>query len=209
MRNSRHRHNRDLIPAPTPRPSWAAAGSTRPPRGQAAVAALAPGKSGAVGGAREAVAGSCQDSDDALASKGLDLLGQHLELRVAVAQLAMPPASKGLDLLGQQLALLVAVAQPAIGSTTPAPDGAIGGEGEVVVASSRHSEDALASKGLDFLGQQLVLRVAVAQLACASPAPAPEAAVGGEGEAVVGSPRHNDDAPPSQRLDLLGQQLVL
>ena len=33
MRNSRHKHNRDLIPAPTPQPSWAAAGSTRPLRG--------------------------------------------------------------------------------------------------------------------------------------------------------------------------------
>ena len=56
--------------------------------------------------------------------------------------------------------------------------------------SSRHGDDALVSKGLDLLGQQLVLLVAVAQLATGSTAPAPDA-VGGEGEAVGGSSRHS------------------
>ena len=72
---------------------------------------------------------------------------------------------KGLDLLGQQLDLLVAVAQLAFASTAPAPDGAVGSEGEAVVIPCRHSDDVLASKGLDLLRQRLALRVAVAQLA--------------------------------------------
>jgi len=55
--------------------------------------------------------------------------------------------TKGLDLLGQQLGLLVAVAQPAKVSIAPAADGAVGGEGDVVRTSSRHSDDALASQG--------------------------------------------------------------
>ena len=75
--------------------------------------------------------------------------------------------------------------------------------------SSRRSDDALPSKGLDLLGQQLVLLVAVAQLAQLSPAPAPDSAVGGEGEAVVVSCQHSDDALASKGLDLLGQQLAL
>ena len=57
-----------------------------------------------------------------------------------------PLPSEGLDLLRQQLTLLVAVAQPAKGANAPAPDAAVGGEGEAVVVSSRHSEDALASQ---------------------------------------------------------------
>ena len=65
--------------------------------------------------------------------------------------------------------------------------------------SSRHSDDALASKGLDLLRQQLVLRVALAQLAKAPKAPTPEGAVGGEGEAVVASRRHSDDALAGQQ----------
>ena len=60
-------------------------------------------------------------------------------------------AREGLDLLWQQLALLVAVAQPAKESTAPAPGGAVGGDGEAVAASSRHSDDALPSEGLDLL----------------------------------------------------------
>ena len=118
-------------------------------------------------------------------------------------------ASQGLDLLGQQLHLLVAVAQPASASMTPAPEGAVGGEGEAVSTSSRHSDNALGSQSLDLLGQQLVLRVAVAQLAIVSTAPAPDGAVGGEGDAVRVSSRHSDDALPSKGLDLLGQQLAL
>ena len=74
-------------------------------------------------------------------------------------------ASKGLGLLWQRLGLLVAVAQLAIGSTAPAPGGAVGGAGEAVAASSRHSDDAVPPQGLDPLGQQLVLHVTVAQLA--------------------------------------------
>ena len=68
------------------------------------------------------------------------------------------PPSEGLDLLWQQLALLVAVAELAKDSLAPAPDGAVGGKGDAV-APSRDSEDALASKGLDLLGQQLVRQV--------------------------------------------------
>jgi len=118
--------------------------------------------------------------------------------------------SKRLNLLRQQLVLLVAVAQLARVSPAPAPEGAVGGEGEAVAAaSSRHGDDALASKGLDLLWQQLVLLVAVAQLAKVSTTPAPDAAVGGEGEAVVCSSRHSDDALVSKGLDLLGLPLGL
>ena len=53
-----------------------------------------------------------------------------------------------------------------------------------MLASSRDSDDALASEGLDLLWQQLALLVAVAQLAKASHAPAPDRAVGGESETV-------------------------
>ena len=60
-------------------------------------------------------------------------------------------ASKGIDLLRQHLVLRAAVAQPAIGSMAPAPNGSVGGEGEAVVQPSRHSDDALISKGLDLL----------------------------------------------------------
>ena len=81
--------------------------------------------------------------------------------------------NKGLNLLGQRLELLVAVAKLAKGSIAPAPDGAVGGEGEAVDTSSRHSDDALPSKGLDLLRQQLVLLLAVAQLTCGSKAPVP------------------------------------
>ena len=78
-----------------------------------------------------------------------------------------------------------------------------------MVVSYRHSDDALVSKGLDLLGQQLALRVAVAQPARTSIAPAPDGAVGGEGEAVRPPSRHGDDALAGEGLDLLGQQLVL
>ena len=73
------------------------------------------------------------------------------------------PVKESIFLGGQQLALLVAVAQPAKGFTAPAPDSSVGSEGEAVRECSRHSDDALASKGLDLLGQQLDLLVAVAQ----------------------------------------------
>ena len=119
------------------------------------------------------------------------------------------PPSQGLGLLGQQLVLLVAVAQPAIGSIAPAPDSSAGSDGEAVVVSSRHSDDALPSQGLDLLGQQLVLPVAVAQLARVAIAPAPDGAVGGDGEVVAVPSRRSDDALVSEGLDLLGQQLVL
>jgi len=117
-------------------------------------------------------------------------------------------AREGLDLLWQQLALLVAVAQLAKTSIAPAPDGAVGGEGEAVTASSRHSNDTVPPQGLDLLRQQLVLHVAV-EPACPSIAPAPDAAVGGDGDAVEYSSRHSDDALVSQGLNLLGQQLAL
>ena len=45
-------------------------------------------------------------------------------------------ASKGLDLLGQQLALLVAVSQAAPASKAAAPGGAVGSDGEAVWLSS-------------------------------------------------------------------------
>ena len=81
-----------LKSAPTPRPSWAAAGSTGPLSvAQAAVLALAPSKHGAVGGDGEVVGVSSRHSDDALISKGLDLLGLPPLLRVAVAQQATVP----------------------------------------------------------------------------------------------------------------------
>jgi len=159
----------------------------------------------------------------ALASKGLDLLGQLLLLPVAVTQSAIASkapapdsavgseseavecsgrhsddalASKGLDLLRQEPVLLVAVAQLAKVSTAPAPDGAVGGEGEAVPPCSRHSDDALVSQGLDLRRQQLVLLLPVAQLAVESIAPAPDSAVGGDGEAVVDSSQDSDDVPP-------------
>jgi len=101
-------------------------------------------------------------------------------------------ASQRLDLLRLPLVLLpVAVAQRAPASFAPAPDGAVGGDGEAVVASRRRSDDALASKGLDLLGQQLALQVAVAQMARASFTPAPDGAVSGDCEAVAGSSRHS------------------
>jgi len=78
-----------------------------------------------------------------------------------------------------------------------------------VLPSSRHSDDALPSEGLDLLGQPLVLRVAVAQSTRVSPAPAPGGSVGGDGDAVVLPCRHSDDALASQSLDLLRQRQVL
>ena len=91
----------------------------------------------------------------------------------------------------------------------PAPDGSVGGDGDAVHPPSGHSDAALPSQGLDLLGQQLVLLVAVAQLAIASPAPAPDGAVGGAGEAVCGSSRDSDDTLASEGFDLLRLQLVL
>ena len=44
----------------------------------------------------------------------------------------------------------------------PSKDGAVSGDGEAVALSSRHGDGALVSKGLDRLGQKLVLLVAVA-----------------------------------------------
>ena len=99
--------------------------------------------------------------------------------------------------------LRVAVAQPARVAIAPAPEGAVGGEGQAVEGSSRHSDDALANKGLDLLRQLLALLVAVAQPALASIAPAPDGAVGGEGEAVKVSRRDSDDALAGKGLDLL------
>ena len=134
----------------------------------------APAPDGTVGGSGEAVAGCCRESDDA-------------------------PPSKGLNLLGQQLPLPVAVAQPAEGSTAPALDGAVGGDGDAAVASRRHSDDAPPSKGLDVRWQQLLLLVAVAQTAAPSKAPAPDGSDPGEGEAVRGARRHSHGALTQQR----------
>jgi len=50
---------------------------------------------------------------------------------------------QGLDLLRLPLGLLVAVAQTASVAIAPAPNGAIGGEGEAVVRSSQHAHCAL------------------------------------------------------------------
>ena len=58
------------------------------PVAKAADLALAPGKEGAAGGDSEAVRGSSRQSDDALASQGLDLLRQQLILLVAVGPVA-------------------------------------------------------------------------------------------------------------------------
>ena len=89
-------------------------------------------------------------------------------------------------------------------------DSAIGGGGEAVAASSRRSDDAMASKSLDLLGQQLPQRlVAVAQDARDSTAAAPHGTVGGEGEAMAGCSRHCDDTLVNQSLDLLRLLLVL
>ena len=56
------------------------------------------------------------------------------------------------------------MAQAAVLALAPGKDGAAGGDGEAVVLSSRHSDDALASQRLDLLRLPLVLCVAVAQL---------------------------------------------
>ena len=77
-----------------------------------------------------------------------------------------------------------------------------------MVGTSRDSDNAPLRQDLDLLRQQLPLVVAVAQSALTSKAPAPDTAVGGEGEAVVGTSRDSDDAPLRQDLDLLRQQLV-
>ena len=69
-------------------------------------------------------------------------------------------------------------------SLTPGKDCTVGGEGEAVVFPCRQSDDPPASEGLDRLRQQLVLLVAVAQLATTPVAPAPDGAIGGGGEAV-------------------------
>ena len=68
-----------------------------------------------------------------------------------------------------------------------------------VVAYRRGSDDTLASKGLDLRRLPLGLLVAVAQLAKASLTPAPNGAVGGEGEAVATSNRHAHSALVTQR----------
>ena len=91
----------------------------------------------------------------------------------------------------------------------PGKESAVGGEGEAVRLSRRHSDNALPSKGVDLLGQQLVLLVAMAQLAVGSKAPAPDAAVGGEDEAVTISSRDSDDALTSKGLDCLRLRLAL
>ena len=54
------------------------------------------------------------------------------------------------------------MAQAAVFALAPREDGAVGGEGEAVVLSSRRGDDGLVSKGLDLLGLPLVLLVAVA-----------------------------------------------
>jgi len=111
------------------------------------------------------------------------------------------------------------VPQLVTASEAPAPKGAVGGDGKVMDGTCRHSDDALASQGLDLLRQELVhvstvaqhadlvstfwelVEPPMAQLAIASIAPAPEGAVGGGGEAVGGSSRHSDDALASRTVD--------
>ena len=73
------------------------------------------------------------------------------------------------------------------------------GKGEAVVASSRHSNDAPVSKGLDLPWLQLALLVSVTPDARVSMAPAPDTAVGGNGEVVNTSSRHSDGALAAQR----------
>ena len=62
-------------------------------------------------------------------------------------------------------------------------------------------------KGLDLLRQELVLLVAVAQLARVAHAPSPNGAVGGEGEAVVLSNRHAHGALAAQRRREAGRRV--
>ena len=123
---------------------------------------------------------------------------------------AMAPTTTPRPSWAAALALKVAVAQLAPASTTPAANAAISGDGDAVVLPSRHSGDALASKTLDLLGQQLrLLVVAVAQPALASIAPAPDSSVCGDGEAVCGASQHSDDALASKGRHPRWQQLVL
>ena len=97
-----------------------------------------------------------------------------------------PPHRSRARLRRLKLQHALAVAQPAELSIAPAPDSAASGEGEAVQTSSRHGDDALASKGLHLLGLPLVLPVAaVAQLAVPAAAPGPKGAVRGESEAEV------------------------
>ena len=71
-----------------------------------------------------------------------------------------------------------AVPKAAASALAPSKDGAVSGEGDAVVCSSWHSDDALASQGLELLGQLLVpLRATVAQLAILAIAPPPDGAV--------------------------------
>ena len=70
------------------------------------------------------------------------------EAKEALRPLALRPR---LDLLGQGLLRKVSVAQAAVFARAPGKDVAVGGVGEVVARSSRHSDDALASNGLDLL----------------------------------------------------------
>ena len=76
----------------------------------------------------------------------------------------------------------------------PREDGTVSGDGEAMLPRSRYGHEALPRQGLDLLRQLLQLLVAVAQLAFVSAAPAPDGAVGGEGEAVLASSRHSDAA---------------
>ena len=83
----------------------------------------------------------------------------------------------------------------------------VGGEGETLGASCRHSDDALPRKGLDLLRLPLGLLVAVAQLPPGSFAPAPDSAASGEGEAVAGCSRHAHGALTAQRRREAGQRV--
>ena len=77
------------------------------------------------------------------------------------------------------------MAQLATASIAPAPNSAVGGDGEIVRESCRHSDYALARQGFDLLGLPLVLHVAVSQIAQPATAPGPNGAIRGESEAEV------------------------
>ena len=70
--------------------------------------------------------------------------------------------SQCFDLLGLPLALLVAVPQPAVASKAPAPETAVGGEGEAVEISSRDTHSALAAQRRREAGRRVELRHALA-----------------------------------------------
>ena len=80
-------------------------------------------------------------------------------------------ASQRVYLLWQQVVQVVVVAQAAEACIAPAPESAVGGDGEAVGASSRHSNDMLPFQGLDLAGPRSVSFGSVAEAAGLSLAP--------------------------------------